>query len=448
MSATTDFVNMVSRGFNRGYIQGKDWDQRQGLKDVGDFSVEDHVIPQEAASNQETTGRWTPEGGAVEAAVPSATTPLGSATPVDEEAGPAYAEGGDPEAVTKLLAADKESGAIPADPEYGSNPIDRSAKLQQKIPKARVIDWEAAKKAKAAAYARAGMSEKAANVDEEFDDLKHRKFQEYASRALAVLDSDPARAAEYLSMANQYSTDGTNTVYIPTPGGQLMEVPFDEMTRQPLGEGTPLDKASIEKYILMNADPSKFMYHQLDRSWQEQVHKDRVDQVNKQFDQAAQQHRDTLKARYKGMQVDVMLANLRNVTALEKARIDSGDDTWEAIGDFKADVIGLLANTEKGYMTLGLENLTKEQMQKGHAALAAGAGRWRGPNGADLGAAEALMAQDYIMSGPVKSFGQVLHQDPLTGVWEFTHPETSIKLVMPDSAVNIAEARKNAEDGK
>lgn len=359
MSATTDFVNTVSRNFVRGYAVGSENRRRKGQADVASHNYEDYVIEPEGAVEDGTVAPVTPEGQAMTSeAIPenSANNIAGSvnqatAQPMATEGAerPAFAEGGESENVNKLIAESESTPAIDeADPGYGENPVDRALQAQKKLPKVKVVDWEAAKRDKADAYMRAGMHEKAANIDQEFTDLKRRKFQEFASRALQVLETDPAKAATLLSMASQFSADGSMSTFLPTPGGQIMEVSLDEVTGKPLGEGTPVDAQTLRKFIMMNADPQKFLYTQVDNEWREERAK-RADkefalnygQKLAEFVERNKQHLDDMGYKYTALDQQKAIAAAR-ISA--DAATESGykqtqwDKKVESLNDFISDV--------------------------------------------------------------------------------------------------------------
>ena len=340
MSATTDFVNTVSRNFVRGYAVGSENRRRKGQADVAAFDIDKYsAIPGEEAAPEDATA--TPaavEGQAMTSeAIPENTDNniAGSVTggPVATEGTkrPAYAEGGDSEAVNKLVAESESTPAIDeADPGYGENPVDRALKAQKSLPKVKVVDWEAAKRDKADAYMRAGLYEKAANIDQEFTDLKQRKHQEFATRALQVMESDPAKAAALLSMASQFSADGSQATYVPTPGGQIMEISMDEQTGKALGKGTPFDAQSLRKVIMMNADPQKFLYQQVENSWREERAKAKDKQWAAEYGQGIakfiedkKQHLDEMGYKYTKMDQDKAIADGRLAA---DAASDSGYD--------------------------------------------------------------------------------------------------------------------------
>lgn len=338
MSRSSEFVNMVTGNFGKGYALGSDARRRKGESDLAGFSIDDFSIPNEPAA-------------APAAAPPPAAGALPVADPTTVEASVGFAENGDPESVAKLLKVDSEQGAIDTEPEdFGTPALDRAVKSQKDIPVVNVVDWEAAKKAKADAYVRAGMADRAANIDQEFADLKQRKFQDYATRALQVLESDPAKAAKMLSMASQFTADGTTSQFLPTPGGQLMEMEIDEMTGQPLGKGTPIDKEALSKFVLMNSDPQKFLYSQMDRDWKSERAREQDEQWQKGYQKDLDQFAEKAKQWAAGMdfkydELDQRRAIEAGKLAAKKAeesgytqqqwdkKVESLNDYLTAIGD-------------------------------------------------------------------------------------------------------------------
>jgi hypothetical protein len=431
-NATRDFVNSTVGSFATGYKIGENMLRREGEEEVGDWSMEDYKV---AAQEQ-------PPGAAGAGAIPESTlvgpegdVVMSSVSEPNEEA--AYGEGGDAKKVDALLDAESAEGAIDTT-EVSGNQIDQALQRQKNIPKVTVFDWEAAKSAKAKAYAKAGMMDKAANIDAEFDTLKQQQFQKYAVRALQTMEGDPAKAAEYLSMASQYNADGTQSVYMPSPDGKLiMEYELDEVTQQPRGQGTPVDKEMLTKHIQMNADPSKFLYTQYDREYKKERDAQADKQFSQRFDQSAQQHRDNLQARYKGMNVDMLIAEQRNLSALEKARIAAGDDTAEGIADFKGDVLKVLTNVDSTVALRGMEEGIKGLKGDGIQTLAAGAGQWRSSNGADLGAAEAIAAEYNLTKAPLVESSITKKDDG----YYYTNPDTNITLKIPQSTLGIVKYR-------
>jgi len=345
----------------RGYAVGSENRRRKGQADVAAFDIDEYsAIPgEEGAPTDGTVAPAAVEGQAMtNEAIPedsanniAGAVNQGTAQPMATEGAerPGYAEGGDSEAVNKLVAESEATPAIDeADPGYGENPVDRALQAQKKLPKVKVVDWEAAKRDKADAYMRAGMPEKAANIDQEFTDLKQRKFQEFASRALQVLETDPAKAATLLSMASQFSADGTMSAFLPTPGGQIMEVSLDEITGKPLGDGTAVDAQTLRKYIMMNADPQKFLYTQVDNEWREERAKAKDKQWAADYGQGLakfveqnKQHLDEMGYKYTALGQQKAIAAAK-ISA--DAAIDSGykktqwDKKVESLNSFISDV--------------------------------------------------------------------------------------------------------------
>ena len=352
----TGAIDAFTRNFAAGYELSKDMSQRNAARELANISYDDdkYVIAPDAASEQTPVNRYRTEDGAV---IPANPVEVLGKRPEDagemvteEDVEFAYGEGGEARNIEELLNADKATGVLDdSDPQYGVNALDRAAQGYQKVPKAKVLDWEAYKKDRADAYARAGMHEKAANIDTEVDELKRRKFLEYTSRAIQVWDQDPARAAEFLTMANQFNADGTNSVYVPNPNGQtIMEVDFDEMTHKPLGQGSPIDKRVIQEIAMQYADPVKYGYYQLDREWAAERAKAEDEQWDKmyklryeQFEESIAQHLDDMGYRYTALEqqaaVEQMKENGRRAT-------DNGytqqqwDTKVKSLNDFITDV--------------------------------------------------------------------------------------------------------------
>jgi hypothetical protein len=317
MTATTDFVNSVTRNYTRGYVVGSERRKRKGESDVANFSLEDYKNDAEGAlPTPEDTPLVGPESLAVPVTQGEAMTGEAISEPSDNVLGgdkdapvalerPGFGEGGDAESVNKLLATDDGAIDDTSMEGLGENPMDAAIKTQKAIPKVRVVDWEAAKQAKADAYMRAGMSDRAANVEQEFTDLKQRKFQELSSRALQVMQSNPVKAAELLTKASQYSADGTMTSYMPIPGGVgLMEIALDEQTGEAVGEPQPLDSEMLKKFIMMNSDPVKFLYQQVDQDWKEAESKKKQDNWEKDYRENKLQHLDNKNLQWSKLDLD------------------------------------------------------------------------------------------------------------------------------------------------
>lgn len=238
--------------------------------------------------------------------------------------------------MNKLVAASDIGAIEETPPTDGENKVNAAIEQQRKVPKVKVVDWERAKAAKADAYMRAGMPERAANIDQEFTDLKQRKHQEFATRALQLMETDPVKAATLMSMASQYTADGTASIYMPTPGGQILEYSLDERTGQPLGQGTPIDAQALRKSIMMNADPVKFAYQQVENEWREErarVEDEKWETNYKQglaeFVESKKQHLDDLGVSYSQQDLQKAIADGR--IAADKAK-DTGYTApqWDA----------------------------------------------------------------------------------------------------------------------
>ena len=378
---TIAYAESIARSFERGQQMQRNRRRREGeemlAKGIDDFSYSE-------GAKGTAAGIPTDLGQSDQVAPPAADSSVGTPTTaasVDSDGGgassTAYGEGGDPANVDAIEGfAKKAAGAIADDtevkpPQTYATTFDDVLRAQYDVPQVKLVDWEAYRKHRAEAYAKAGMPEKAAQVDAEVDEMKRQRAVSYMNQAGMMMDRDPAKAAKLLNIANQYISNGVQMQFMATPEGQLIAKPSDEFTGESMPDKFVMTRDTINDMAMMAGNPENFAQMNMERKYRDMEAKDRalrtgllerraelddaeLDLRYAEFRQDVQQAADALQLDYDKMDANILEAQMRLEADAREAAMDAGLE-YDDIRNWRKDVSTILGDPDKIAARLGME---------------------------------------------------------------------------------------------